>query len=293
MTSQPAHIWWLSPFSPETATGLYYYRRRWYDAGTGGMISPDPLGFAAGDANLYRYCGNSPLSYTDPSGLFASGSGYGGIWDGAAAGGDRHQDCSLPAGSYAAMSFGSDLWLCAAPAEAKQAGNEQTEPVPEPAIDQEYRNALKSLLPNIEWGVNTRVLSGVRDPDLNCIASARGKTGNIAPITDAGPNPFGSMDKMFAEDGYKVSAEDCAKDPKKAFSLEAGKEKLVLYATSNADGSVAKVTHAANQLEDGWWKSKLGVEILVKHNLPAVLDSKEYGRAVRVYERPIPQPPKN
>jgi RHS repeat-associated protein len=50
-------------------TGLYYNRRRWYDAGTGGFIGPDPLGFAAGDTNLYRYCGNSPLRYTDPMGL--------------------------------------------------------------------------------------------------------------------------------------------------------------------------------------------------------------------------------
>lgn len=29
----------------------------------------DPLGFAAGDANLYRYVGNSPTNFTDPSGL--------------------------------------------------------------------------------------------------------------------------------------------------------------------------------------------------------------------------------
>lgn len=29
----------------------------------------EPLGFAAGDANLYRYVGNSPTNYTDPSGL--------------------------------------------------------------------------------------------------------------------------------------------------------------------------------------------------------------------------------
>ena len=29
----------------------------------------DPLGFAAGDANLYRYVGNAPTDFTDPSGL--------------------------------------------------------------------------------------------------------------------------------------------------------------------------------------------------------------------------------
>ncbi len=34
-----------------------------------GIISKDPIGFAAGDANLYRYVGNGPTNATDPSGL--------------------------------------------------------------------------------------------------------------------------------------------------------------------------------------------------------------------------------
>ncbi|MCO8123236.1 hypothetical protein NHH03_15920 [Stieleria sp. TO1_6] len=34
-----------------------------------GIISQDPIGFAAGDANLYRYVGNGPTNATDPSGL--------------------------------------------------------------------------------------------------------------------------------------------------------------------------------------------------------------------------------
>ena len=41
---------------------------RWYDAGNGVFMSQDPLGFAAGDTNLSRYCGNSPTNYTDPTG---------------------------------------------------------------------------------------------------------------------------------------------------------------------------------------------------------------------------------
>jgi len=49
-------------------TGLYNNRARWYDAGAGRFISEDPLSFAAGDANLYRYCGNSPTNATDPTG---------------------------------------------------------------------------------------------------------------------------------------------------------------------------------------------------------------------------------
>lgn len=34
-----------------------------------GTISKDPIGFEAGDANLYRYVGNTPTTLTDPSGL--------------------------------------------------------------------------------------------------------------------------------------------------------------------------------------------------------------------------------
>lgn len=33
------------------------------------MLSLDPLGFDAGDPNLYRYVGNSPTNATDPTGL--------------------------------------------------------------------------------------------------------------------------------------------------------------------------------------------------------------------------------
>jgi len=43
----------------DEATRLYYYRARWYDAGTGQFTSRDPAGFAAGDPNLYRYVGNN------------------------------------------------------------------------------------------------------------------------------------------------------------------------------------------------------------------------------------------
>ncbi|MCC6123338.1 MAG: RHS repeat-associated core domain-containing protein [Pirellulales bacterium] len=50
---------------------LYYYRARWYDAQTGRFIGEDPLGFAAGDANLARYCGNGPTIFSDPSGCGA------------------------------------------------------------------------------------------------------------------------------------------------------------------------------------------------------------------------------
>jgi RHS repeat-associated protein len=58
----------------DKAVGLYNYGHRWYDPATGRFASEDPSGFAAGDANLYRYVGNDPLNNTDPTGLCSSGN---------------------------------------------------------------------------------------------------------------------------------------------------------------------------------------------------------------------------
>ena len=49
--------------------GLYYYRARFYDPRIGKFTSQDPLRFAAGDTNLYRYVFNAPTEFTDPYGL--------------------------------------------------------------------------------------------------------------------------------------------------------------------------------------------------------------------------------
>jgi RHS repeat-associated protein len=52
----------------DNATGLTYYRNRWYDAQHGRFMSEDPIGFAGG-SNFYSYVGNNPVKFTDPSGL--------------------------------------------------------------------------------------------------------------------------------------------------------------------------------------------------------------------------------
>ena len=52
----------------DAETGLYYNRARYLDPTTGRWTTQDPLGFAAGDANLYRYVGNRATLATDPSG---------------------------------------------------------------------------------------------------------------------------------------------------------------------------------------------------------------------------------
>jgi RHS repeat-associated protein len=56
----------------DAVLGMYYYRARFYDPMLGRFISQDPLSFEAGDPNLYRFVGNSPLTLTDPFGMAAT-----------------------------------------------------------------------------------------------------------------------------------------------------------------------------------------------------------------------------
>lgn len=53
----------------DSDTSLQYNRARWYDPRLGRWLSVDPIGFSAGDPNLYRYVQNSPTNATDPTGL--------------------------------------------------------------------------------------------------------------------------------------------------------------------------------------------------------------------------------
>lgn len=53
-------------------TELYFSRARYLDPATGRWKTQDPLGFAVGDANLYRYVGNmAPPRLLDQAGQTA------------------------------------------------------------------------------------------------------------------------------------------------------------------------------------------------------------------------------
>lgn len=64
----------------DSATGLLYYRARWYDSQQGRFLSEDPAGLSAG-LNLYSYAGNNPILFNDPFGLSVA-SFFRGLWDG-------------------------------------------------------------------------------------------------------------------------------------------------------------------------------------------------------------------
>ena len=59
----------------DSTTSEYSDKERDYDAVLGSTTTEDPLGFAAGDANLYRYVQNSSPNDVDPNGEQQGSSG--------------------------------------------------------------------------------------------------------------------------------------------------------------------------------------------------------------------------
>ncbi|PKK88536.1 MAG: hypothetical protein CVV64_18455, partial [Candidatus Wallbacteria bacterium HGW-Wallbacteria-1] len=90
-------------------TNQYFNRNRYYSPALGRFVSKDPIGFAA-DINLYRYVGNNPLIWVDPSGLFVwpEGAGTGiGLGIGTGAGSATGIGGAVAAGGAAALGVGA------------------------------------------------------------------------------------------------------------------------------------------------------------------------------------------
>jgi RHS repeat-associated protein len=62
----------------DSKTKLVRFGARDYDPQTGRWTSKDPIRFNGGDSNLYGYVLSNPVSFTDPSGLWAFAIGIGG-----------------------------------------------------------------------------------------------------------------------------------------------------------------------------------------------------------------------
>jgi len=120
---------------------------------------------------------------------------------------------------------------------------------------------------------NSRWQSPV-DPDYNCIAWAVGATDiwwepdpfyqQFWPLAANREYSVRAYLQAFGAQGYLPCADG---------SLEIDTQKVALYARGTLP------THAARQLPDGWWASKLGPNVDIEHSVDA-LDDGEYGNIV-------------
>jgi hypothetical protein len=115
--------------------------------------------------------------------------------------------------------------------------------------------------------------------DYNCIAWSAGdiehwwQPGVYWPIAAAGDEyGLGSLEQAFLSLGF----EDCDDG-----SLEDDHEKVALY------GASLFYTHAARQLPDGRWTSKLGRSEDIEHDTPDDVAGGIYGEVVQFMRRPI------
>jgi RHS repeat-associated protein len=58
----------------DAETGVYSYRRRYYESGRGGFLSRDPIAYHGNVNNLYQYVRSLPATLTDPLGLCTPGA---------------------------------------------------------------------------------------------------------------------------------------------------------------------------------------------------------------------------
>jgi hypothetical protein len=118
--------------------------------------------------------------------------------------------------------------------------------------------------------------------NYNCVAWAMEDTGQWWqpgmkwlpkkwPKDDTG---IGALEAAFLAVGYV----DCGMNA----SLEKGFIKVALYAISGLIW-----THAARQLPNGKWTSKLGKGIDIEHDSPADVTGNVYGEVQEIMKRPI------
>jgi hypothetical protein len=116
------------------------------------------------------------------------------------------------------------------------------------------------------------------DRQYNCVAWAAGdvsrwwEPGRYWP----GPVPddtLAALEALFVVLGYAACGADAG--------LEPGFLKVALYA--DADG----YTHAARQLPDGRWTSKLGRDEDIEHDAPDDVAGGEYGQVMGIMRRPV------
>jgi hypothetical protein len=146
----------------------------------------------------------------------------------------------------------------------------------------ELVRAMQVPFPNLTE-TNSRATSPY-DEGYNCIAWAAGDTDywwwpdamgqSYWPAEVPREVTLEAFVQAYGLQGYTLRADE---------SLEQDKQKIAIYIDRNG-----KPTHAARQLGDGWWASKLGRHVDIEHEFKA-LDGPEYGPVAVILARPAKQ----
>jgi hypothetical protein len=144
---------------------------------------------------------------------------------------------------------------------------------------QDLVRAMQVPFPNLT-SANSRPTSSY-DEGYNCIAWAAEDSEkwwwpdameqHYWPAGIAREETISAFQKAYGLQGYSEISDE---------SLESGKQKIAIYADPSG-----KPTHAARQLPDGWWASKLGQQIDIEHEIFA-LDGPLYGSVALILARP-------
>ena len=118
-----------------------------------------------------------------------------------------------------------------------------------------------------------------RDSTYNCIAYAAGVTDSWwEPCSFPIPGYYwpSSAGQGFGIDSLQSCYEAVGYEACSAGGLEEGYTKIVLYADDSG-----RWTHAARQLSNGCWSSKLGRNVDICHDTPEAIAGAAYGNPVR------------
>jgi RHS repeat-associated protein len=189
------------------ATGLYYYRSRFYSPALQRFLSEDSIEFSAGDPNLYAYTFNAPTRYTDPSGRFViplilCAGGAAGSALGDAMGGRKFNPykaaawCAIGLGAGflapaigAAAGYGAGYGATAA-AAAGAAANAATRAA-QSGIDPNklnhiFNNPDHGLGPLVETFGSWEAAGGALQQGAQAAVNASGQTGRFVQTVDVG-----------------------------------------------------------------------------------------------------------
>jgi hypothetical protein len=117
-------------------------------------------------------------------------------------------------------------------------------------------------------------------PRYNCIAWAAGDNRNWwEPVAEEGcywpPNASWAYTLNSYIEAYRsIGFEICETD-----QLEPGYEKIAIYVKDD------EPTHAARQLSDGAWTSKLGRNVDITHNTLSAIEGDAYGFVQQIMQR--------